>query len=71
MGLSDKILKGHHLRNIEANFGLIWFSGVSGEDLNAKVLYYISENKLKFKCSYMAMSKPRYLPEISGKFFFQ
>jgi hypothetical protein len=34
MGLSDKILKGHHLRNIEANFGLIWFSG---EDLNAKV----------------------------------
>jgi hypothetical protein len=34
VGLSDTILKGTH----PARFGLIWFSGFRGEDLN--VIFY-------------------------------
>jgi hypothetical protein len=33
-GLSDTILKGTHQGTIPARFGLIWFSGFRGEDLN-------------------------------------
>ena len=33
-GLSDTILKGTHPGTIPARFGLIWFSGFRGEDLN-------------------------------------
>jgi hypothetical protein len=36
--LSDTILKGTHLGAIPARFGLIWFSGFRGEDLN--VIFY-------------------------------
>ena len=36
-GLSDTILKGAHPRTIPARFGLIWFRGFRGEDLNVKV----------------------------------
>ena len=36
-GLSDTILKGTHPRTISARFGLIWFRGFRGEDLNVKV----------------------------------
>jgi hypothetical protein len=36
-GLSDTILKGIHPRTISASFGLIWFRGFRGEDLNVKV----------------------------------
>jgi hypothetical protein len=36
-GLSDTILKGTHPGTIPASFGLIWFSGFRGEDLNVKV----------------------------------
>jgi hypothetical protein len=36
--LSDTILKGTHLGTIPARFGLIWFSGFRGEDLN--VIFY-------------------------------
>jgi hypothetical protein len=32
--LSDTILKGTHPGTILARFGLIWFSGFRGEDLN-------------------------------------
>jgi hypothetical protein len=35
--LSDTILKGIHPKTIPARFGLIWFSGFRGEDLNVKV----------------------------------
>jgi hypothetical protein len=35
-GLSDTILKGPHPRIIPARFGLIWFRGFRGEDLNVK-----------------------------------
>ena len=37
-GLSDTILKGIHPGTIPASFGLIWFSGFRGEDLN--VIFY-------------------------------
>jgi hypothetical protein len=37
-GLSDTILKGTHAGTIPARFGLIWFSGFRGEDLN--VIFY-------------------------------
>ena len=37
-GLSDIILKGTHPGTIPAKFGLIWFSGFRGEDLN--VIFY-------------------------------
>ena len=36
-GLSDTILKGTHPGTIPARFGLIWFRGFRGEDLNVKV----------------------------------
>ena len=36
-GLSDTFLKGTHPGTIPARFGLIWFSGFRGEDLNVKV----------------------------------
>jgi methionine salvage enolase-phosphatase E1 len=35
--LSDTILKETHPRTIPARFGLIWFRGFRGEDLNVKV----------------------------------
>jgi hypothetical protein len=38
VGLSDTILKGTHPGAIPAWFGLIWFSGFRGEDLN--VIFY-------------------------------
>ena len=37
-GLSDTILKGTQPGTISARFGLIWFSGFRGEDLN--VIFY-------------------------------
>ena len=37
-GLSDTILKRTHPGTIPARFGLIWFSGFRGEDLN--VIFY-------------------------------
>jgi hypothetical protein len=36
--LSDTILNGNHQGIIPAKFGLIWFSGFRGEDLN--VIFY-------------------------------
>jgi hypothetical protein len=36
--LKDTILKGTHRGTIPARFGLIWFSGFRGEDLN--VIFY-------------------------------
>ena len=35
-GLSDTILKDEHPRAIPDKIGLIWFSGIREEDLNAK-----------------------------------
>jgi hypothetical protein len=38
VGLLDTILKGTHPGTFPARFGLIWFSGFRGEDLN--VIFY-------------------------------
>jgi hypothetical protein len=35
--LSDTILKATHPGTIPARFGLIWFSGFRGEDLNMQI----------------------------------
>jgi hypothetical protein len=43
-GLSDTILKGIHPGTIPARFGLIWFSGFRGEDLN--VIFYQNMSNL-------------------------
>jgi hypothetical protein len=40
--LSDTILKWDYLRTIPARFGLIWFSGFRGKDLN--VIFYQNMN---------------------------
>jgi hypothetical protein len=37
-GMSDTILKGTHQRTIPGRFGVIWFNGFRGEDLN--VIFY-------------------------------
>ena len=37
VGLSETFLKGTHPWTIPARFGLIWFRGFKGEDLNVKV----------------------------------
>jgi hypothetical protein len=42
--LSDTILKGTHQGTIPARFGLIWFSGFRGEDLN--VIFYQNMSNL-------------------------
>jgi hypothetical protein len=51
VGLLDTILKGTHPGTIPARFGLIWFSGFRGEDLN--VIFYQNmpnlNNRLKEK----------------------
>jgi hypothetical protein len=39
VGLSDIIVKGTHPRTIPARFGLIWFKGFRGENLNVKVYF--------------------------------
>jgi hypothetical protein len=39
-GLSDTILKGTHPGTIPARFGLIWFSGFRGEDLNVILKFF-------------------------------
>jgi hypothetical protein len=57
-GLLDTILKQTHPRIIPARFGVIWFSGFRGKDLN--VIFY---------CSYMAMSSLTYILGFSVRFF--
>jgi hypothetical protein len=48
VGLSDTILKETHPGAIPARFGLIWFSGFRGEDLNVIFLTYIMFFSVKF-----------------------
>jgi hypothetical protein len=45
--LSDTILKGTHPGTIPAMFGLIWFSGFRGEDLNA--IFYQNMPNLDYR----------------------
>jgi hypothetical protein len=46
-GLSDTILKGTNPGTIPARFGLIWFSGFRGEDLN--VIFYQNMPNLHYR----------------------
>jgi hypothetical protein len=50
--LTDTILKGTHPGTIPASFGLIWFSGFRGEDLNVIFVvnfhFITNQNELKF-----------------------
>jgi hypothetical protein len=54
-GLSDTLLKGTHPGTIPARFGLIWFCGFRGEDLNVifyqndPVVFAISPDRLSSK----------------------
>jgi hypothetical protein len=45
-GLSDIILKGTHQGTIPARFGLMWYSGFRGEDLNV-IFYQNLHNRYK------------------------
>ena len=46
--LTDTILKGTHPGTTTARFGLIWFSGFRGEDLN--VIFYQNMPNLHNRC---------------------
>jgi hypothetical protein len=59
-GLSDTILKGTHTGTIPARFGLIWFSGFRGEDLN--VIFYQNMPPLKLLSQY----QPNFAEMILG-----
>jgi hypothetical protein len=48
-GLSDTFLKGNHPGTIPARFGLIWFSGFRGEDLNVSFLTCITGFFMNFE----------------------
>jgi hypothetical protein len=61
-GLSDTIFKGNHTGTTPARFGLIWFSGFRGEDLN--VIFYQNMPKAKQKnmCVYGHQTDPIFQP---------
>jgi hypothetical protein len=65
--LSDTILKGTHPRTIPARFGLIWFSGFRGEDLN--VIFYQSmpnvHNQYKSADRKISQKKTEYMLNYS------
>ena len=57
-GLSDTILKGTHLGTIPARFGLIWFSGFRGEDLN--VIFYQNKANLHNRYTHVSRLKEKF-----------
>jgi hypothetical protein len=66
-GLSDTILKGTHPGSIPARFGLIWFSGFRGEDLN--VIFYQNmpnlHNRYKSAERKISQKNPEYMLHYS------
>ena len=66
-GLSDTILKGTHPGTIPARFGLIWFSGFRGEDLN--VIFYQNmpnlHNRYKSAERKISQKNPEYMLNYS------
>ena len=66
-GLSDTILKGTHSRTIPARFGLIWFSGFRGKDLN--VIFYQNmpnlHNRYKSAERKISQKNPEYMLNCS------
>jgi hypothetical protein len=66
-GLSDTILKGTHPGTISARFGLIWFSGFRGKDLN--VIFYQNmpnlHNRYKSNERKISQKNPEYMLNYS------
>ena len=66
-GLSDTILKGTHTGTIPAMFGLIWFRGFRGEDLN--VIFYQDmpnlHNRYKSAEREISQKNPEYMLNYS------
>jgi hypothetical protein len=66
VGLSDTILKGTHPGAIPARFGLIWFSGFRGEDLN--VIFYQNlpnlHNRYKSAERKISQKNPEYMLQL-------
>jgi hypothetical protein len=64
-GLLDTILKGAHPGTIPARFGLIWFSGFRGEDLN--VIFYQNRNlKKSSPLKLLSQYQPNFAEMILG-----
>jgi hypothetical protein len=67
--LSDTILKWDYPRTIPARFGLIWFSGFTGKDLN--VIFYQNmpnlHNWYKSAERKISQKSPEYLLNYSGR----
>jgi hypothetical protein len=66
-GLSDIMVKGTLPRNIPARFGLIWFSGFRGKDLN--VIFYQNmpnfHNRYKSAEINISQTNPKYMLNYS------
>jgi hypothetical protein len=66
-GLSDIIVKGTLPRTIPARFGLIWFSGFRGKDLN--VIFYQNmpnlHNRYKSAERNISQKNPEYMLNYS------
>ena len=55
--LTDTIFKGTHLGTIPARFGLIWFSGFSGEDLNVIFFKNMPNLHIRYKSAERKISQ--------------
>ena len=65
-GLSAKFLKGTHSGTIPARFGVIWFSGFRGEELN--VIFYQNmpnlHNRYKSAERKISQKNPEYIVKL-------
>jgi hypothetical protein len=74
------MLKGSSLCLYSSNFGTFWLKKMDtklkiekrgDEILIIHCCFSVSQNELKFNCSYMARNSLTYIPGFSVKFFFQ
>jgi hypothetical protein len=63
-GLSDTILKGTHPRTSPSWFGLIWFSGFRGKDLNVIFYQNIPNLHNRYKSAERKISQKRAGPWV-------
>ena len=66
-GLSDTIVKGTHPGTITPRFGLIWFRGFRGEDLNVIFYQYLPNLHNQYKSAERKISQknPEYMLNYS------
>jgi hypothetical protein len=57
--LMDTFLRGTHLGTIPARFGLIWFNGFRGEDLNVIVYQNMSNLHNRYKSAERKIKKKK------------